>query len=89
MHACFLLYLIHAFLFTIRTYVGTPEATYYLQRPLETLLIIAFELGRSPLFFLTLLQLMISALVLGFITDWIYGLLRKHLSKNKTRNSNN
>ena len=73
----FLLYSIHALAFTVSTYAGTAEATYYFQHPFETLLLMFFELSRSPLLSLSLVKIVAQAFILGFITEWVYAFLRK------------
>lgn len=75
--AYFLLYSIFVLALIINTYTGTAEATYYLQHPIETFLVMLFELGRSPILILSLMQTVAKAFILGFITEWIYVFLRK------------
>ena len=75
--AYFLLYSVFVLAFMISTYTGNAEATYYLQHPIETFLMMMFELSQSPLLILSLMLIAAQAFILGFITEWIYVFLRK------------
>ena len=67
----------------IRTYSGTPELTWYLQHPLEAFRTVVFELSHSPVLLVSFFGMIMYALFLGFVTDWVLVYLKKHVVDRK------
>jgi len=87
----FFMYVTSAVFFLIKSHSGSSELAWYLQNPwlaLHTIFsFILYELPRNPLLMLTLFTIILNSFILGFITDWILRILKKHLllRKNKQR----
>ena len=75
----FLLFTGYFLFLTIQTLAAVQphELIWYLQHPLESLASMIIKWGRNPLMVMTFLRMMFGALILGFMTEWGYGLFRK------------
>jgi len=77
--AYFFVHLILLFFFLIGTYSDSPELAWYLQHPWQAFWVIIFEVSRSPILLISFFSMIVYVLVLGFVTDWILILLKKHV----------
>jgi len=68
--------------FTTKSLPPTPEYSWYFQDPwtaLRTILSYAlFELPRSPLMMLSIFTIAAKSFILGFMTDWVLRVLKRH-----------
>jgi len=85
----FFVYVISAILFMIKSLSDSSQITgylqYYLQNPLKTILIMFAELTQSPLLMLTLFIVILNSFILGFVTDWVFRVLKRHIMLRKGR----
>jgi len=85
----FFLCVISVVFFMIKSYSGSSELTWYLQNPwiaLRTIFgFILSELPRSPLLMFTLFTLILNSLILGFITDWVFRILKRYILLRKRK----
>jgi len=85
----FFLCAISVVFFMIKSYSGSSELTWYLQNPwiaLRTIFgFILSELPRSPLLMFTLFTLILNSLILGFITDWVFRILKRYILLRKKK----
>jgi len=89
----FFLYAVSVVFFMINSYAGSSELTWYLQNPwiaLRTIFdFVLFELPRSPLLMFTLFTLILNSLILGFITDWVFRILKRYILLRKRKPKQN
>lgn len=81
--AYFFIHLILLVSFVIRTYSDAPEMAWYLQHPLHAFWVIVFEVSRSPVLLISFFGMILYALFLGFVTDWVLISLKKHILHRK------
>lgn len=79
----FIIHLIFFILFIMQRFTGTPEASWYLQHPLEALRIMIFELGDNPILIIPFFLLAFYALIFGFVTDLALSFLKRHVRLRK------
>lgn len=79
----FVIHLIFFVNFIIRTYMGMPEASWYLQHPFETLRIMVLEAIENPFLVFPFFPLALYALIFGFITDFVLTYLARRFRLRK------
>ncbi len=77
----FVIHLIFFVTFIVRTYMGMPEASWYLQHPFEALRIIVLEATRNLMLTFPFFLLAIYSVVIGFATDLVWTYLVKRFRR--------
>lgn len=83
----FFIFVISAVSFMLKSYseVQPAELTWYLQHPWIASRAILRELIQSPLLMLSLFLMILYSFVLGFVTDWVMGILKRYILLRKRK----